>query len=225
MASEYYKWKYRDIKPDVPRHYTKRQRAANWWHYHRWWLLAGAVVLIAAVDIAVHALGIGRVNPDYQVAYVASTPLPDETIAALQDALSRLGTDCNGDGRVVFRINSYVDMADAADNDQPRYAYVANVKLLADLEGLESYFFICDDPETLHANYDILARADGTIAGPTDTPDARRWESCPTLAALDINQDDLSGKFLARRGFWENRICKHKPECDALWNALTEDSE
>lgn len=225
MASEYYKWKYRNVKPDAPIHYTKRQRAANWWHYHRWWLLFGAVLLVAAVDIAVQALGIGRVNPDYQAAYVASAPLPDGTVAALESTLSRLGTDCNGDGRVIFRINSYVDMADAADNDQPRYAYAANVKLLADLEALESYFFICDDPETLHANYDILARFDGAIAGPADAPDARRWENCPVLTSLDVNQDDLSGMYLARRGFWENRVCEHKPECDALWNALTEDSK
>ena len=47
MASEYLKWKYRDVKPDAPAQYTKRQRAANWWHYHRWWLLAGAALLVA----------------------------------------------------------------------------------------------------------------------------------------------------------------------------------
>lgn len=225
MASEYLKWKYRDVKPDAPAQYTKRQRAANWWHYHRWWLLAGAALLVALADIAVQALGIGRVEPDYQLAYVASAPLSDADAAALEQALVPLGTDCNGDGRVVFRVNQYVDMADSADGDQPRYAYAANVRLLADLEALESYFFICDAPETLHTNYDILARADGAIAGPADAPDARPWERCPALAALDVPQDDFAGLYLARRGFWKDRVCKHKAECDTLWRALTEDSQ
>ena len=51
------------------------------------------------------------------------------------------------------------------DSDQPGYAYAASVRLMADLEACESYYFFCDDPETLHENYDILANADGKIAG------------------------------------------------------------
>ena len=53
MASEYLKWKYRDIKPDQPVEHTKKQKAANWWHYHRWWLLAGVVLLPRVAGVAV----------------------------------------------------------------------------------------------------------------------------------------------------------------------------
>lgn len=222
MASEYLKWKYRDVKPDEPVQYTKKQKAANWWRYHRWWLLAGAALLIALADIGINALGIGKVAPDYQLAYVASAPLSDGTVAALEKTLAALGEDCNGDGRGVFKVNSYVDMAASPDNDQPGYAYAANVRLMADLEASESYFFICDAPETLHANYDILANADGDIAGAGEAVDARPWESLPALAALDVDQSEMAGLYLARRGFWGDRVCKHKAQCDALWDAMTE---
>lgn len=222
MASEYLKWKYRDVKPDAPVRLTKQQRAANWWHYHKWWLLAGIVLAAALADIGWHALGIGAVKPDYQLAYVASAPLEDEAMAALEAALAELGGDPNGDGRTVCQVNAYVDMAASADRDQPGYAYAANVKLMADLEGCESYFFICDDPETLHANYDILAAADGAIAEAGKAVDYRAWESLPALAGLDVNQEELTGLYLARRGFWQDRVCKHKDGCDALWDALTE---
>ena len=222
MASEYLKWKYRDVKPDAPIERTKKQKAANWWHYHKWWLLVGAILLVAGADILTNALGIGKSAPDYQLAYVASAPLSDETVVALETAFSELGEDLNGDGRVVFRINPYVDMAASKERDQPGYAYAASVKLMADLEACESYFFLCDNPETLHANYDILARSDGTIAGANEPVDAHVWESLPMLAGLDMNQEELAGLYFARRGFWQERVCKHKDGCDALWNALTE---
>ena len=217
MASEYLKWKYRNVKPDAPLELTKRQRAANWWHYHRWWLLAGAALLIAAGDILWHALGIGAVKPDYQLAYVASAPLSDKTVAALEMAFAELGADCNGDGRVVFRVNPYVSMDIAQDSDAARYTAAAKVKLMADLESCESYFFICDDPETLHDAYDVLARQDGEIAGPSDTVAA-----FPVLDILAADHPELSGLYMARRGFWQDRICKYKQQCDALWGKLTE---
>ena len=219
MASEYLKWKYRNVKPDAPIERTKKQKAVNWWHYHKWWLLAGGLLLVALVDIGYSALGIGRVEPDYQLACVVSTPLSDDALTALENRLTALGEDCNGDGRVVFRINAYVDMADSPDGDQPGYAYAASVKLMADLESCESYFFICDDPETLHANYDILARADGEIAGPSDALDCHL-----ALEVLAADHPELQGLYLARRGFWQDRVCKHREQCDALWIKLTEGS-
>ena len=225
MASEYLKWKYRDVKPDAPRALTRRQRAANWWHYHRWWLLAGALAALALADIGRDVLGIGAVRPDYQLACVVSAPLGDGTLAALERALAACGEDCNGDGRVVFRVHPYVDMAASGDSDAARYAAAAKVKLMADMEACESYFFLCDDAEALHANYDILARPDGAIAGVGDPLGAHRWADCPALAALAVDPAELSGLTFARRGFWQDRTCAYREQCDALWDKLTEGAE
>lgn len=225
MASEYLKWKYQDVRPDAPPQRTKKQRAANWWHYHKWWLLAGAALLIAAGDILWNALGIGAVKPDYQLAYVASAPLSDETLAALERAFAALGEDCNGDGRVVFRVNSYVRMDTAQDSDAAQYTAAAKVRLMADMEACESYFFICDAPETLHENYDILANASGDIAGPDEALGCFAWETCPKLMALAVDQQEMTGLYFARRGFWQDRTCGHREQCDALWERLTEGAE
>ena len=46
MASEYLKWKYRDVKPDAPLVLTPKEKRANWWHYHKWTLLSGVVVAV-----------------------------------------------------------------------------------------------------------------------------------------------------------------------------------
>ena len=225
MASEYLKWKFRDVKPDVQTPRTPKQKIANWWQYHKWWLLVGAALLIALIDIGRNALGIGVVKPDYQMAYVASVPLNDAVVAALQDALTQWGEDCNGDGRVTFAIHSYVDMATAQDSDAARYAAAAKIKLMADMEGCESYFFLCDDPEALHANYEILARSDGGIAEASDAIDCHAWEACPILRGLEVDSSALNGLFFARRGFWQDHTCKYRPQCDALWEKLTEGAE
>ena len=217
MASEYLKWKYRDVKPDVPAERTRKQEAANWWHYHKWPLLVAALLLVAAVDIGYHALGFGTVAPDYQVACVVSAPLSDDALAALENRLAALGEDCNGDGRVTVQAHAYVDMAVSQDSDAARYAAAAKIKLMADLEACESYFFICDDPETLHGAYEVLARRDGEIAEPDDELDYY-----PALEVLAADHPELSGLYLARRGFWQDRVCKYREACDALWDKLIE---
>lgn len=86
MASEYLKWKYRDVEPERPVELTKKQRRQNWWHYHKWHVLAGAVLVLAAASWAWNALT--QVYPDYQIAYVGSSPLPEEDTAAWEARLA-----------------------------------------------------------------------------------------------------------------------------------------
>ena len=161
-------------------------------------------------------------RPDYQLAYVASAPLEADALATLENALSAYGEDCNGDGRVVFQVNAYVDMSISQDSDAAQYTAAAKVKLMADMENRESYFFILDDPETFHNNYQTLAAPDGSLAEYADEACWFAWVSCPVLAALDADQSSFSNLYFARRGFWEDRVCKNKEQCDALWDALTE---
>ena len=37
-----------DLKPDEPIEYTKKQKAANWWHYN-WKIVAVIAVVVAVV--------------------------------------------------------------------------------------------------------------------------------------------------------------------------------
>lgn len=190
MASEYLKWKYRDVKPEKTVELTKQQRRRNWWHYHKWHVLIGGVLVLIAMDWAWSALT--QVHPDYQIAYVGAAPLDQEDAAAWEARLSALGSDCNGDGNVVVQMNQYLTV-----QEDTMYTAAANVKLLADLDARESYFFLLEDPEKFQADYEILQED---------------W--------LPVE----NGLYLARRGFWEDRTAEHMEECDALWERLVEEA-
>ena len=192
MASEYLKWKYRDVQPDAPVELTKKQRRRNWWHYHKWHVGLGVLAVAIAGNLAWHALT--QVHPDCQIAYVGAYPLSEEEAAAWEDRLSALGSDCNGDGRVVVRLNQYPTGGSGGDL---MYAAASNVKLMADLDACESYFFLLEDPEGFQADYEVL-----------------QGDWFPVE----------NGLFLARREFWEDRTVRYMDECGALWAALREEA-
>lgn len=140
MASEYLKWKYRDVQPDAPVERTKKQRRQNWWHYHKWHVGIGVLAAAIAGNLAWHVLT--QVHPDYQIAYVGTYPLSKEEAAAWEDRLSALGTDCSGDGRVVVQLNQYPTGGNGGD---PMYAAASSVKLITQCfvvfaKGLLKYF-------------------------------------------------------------------------------------
>ncbi len=192
MASEYLKWKYRDVRPDKPVELTKKQRRQNWWHYHKWYVALGAAAVLIAASLVWHA--VTQVHPDYQIAYVGAYPLPEEEAAAWVERLSALGADCDGDGKVVVQLNQYPT---GGSGEDAMYAAASNVKLMADFDSCESYFFLLEDPEAFQENYDILQED---------------W-----FPAED-------GLFLARRVFWEDRTARHMEACGALWEALTKEA-
>lgn len=240
MASEYLKWKYRDVRPDKPVELTPKQKRLNWWHYHKWHVVLGVTVVAVAVYLLTRALGFWEVKADYQVAYVGSAALPEDTVNALETALAELGTDCSGDGRVVVRLNQYV-MGDSA-GDGAMYAYAGGAMLMADLNSCDSYFFLLEDPEAFQKNYQVLRRLDGTLPGDTDRDYEScwlLWEDCPVLRNLSLgeyaenllgqelrgdSQELLSGLSVARRGFWTDKTSPYSGGCDALWDIMTKGS-
>ena len=237
MASEYLKWKYRDVKPDEkPAPLTPAEKRANWWHYNKWLVLGALVLALALGDILWHVLGIGVVKPDYEIAYVGAAPLPEDTAAALQAALAGLGSDCNGDGKTVVQLNQYVSGGeDAAD-----YAYASVTRLMGDMDQCESYFFLLDDAEKFQRDYQLLRLLDGRLpdeAGAAGGAFALRWTDCPALTGLDLgtytqtvlgeevtgdSQERMGGLYIARRGFWTEKTCAYPDACDGLWETLTE---
>ncbi len=228
MASEYLKWKYRDVQPNVPRKLMPEERRANWWHYHKWHVAAAAALLLVLGDLGLHAWNARRNAPDYQVAYVAEAPLPEQTVTALEEALSELAG-----GKV--KLNQYLT---GQKGDAALYASASAVQLMADLESRESCLFLLDSPETFQTDYRVLRNLDGSL--PEDGEEKAfclPWSDCPVLTALPLgtyseavlgrevtgdSQALFSGLYLARRGFWDDRICKDPEGCDRLWEILTE---
>ena len=129
--------------------------------------------------------------------YCRSKQVPYEMLrlddaAAWETRLAALGADCDGDGRVTVRLNQY-----PSGSEDAMYTAASNVKLTADLDARESYFFLLEDPEQFQADYELL-RSD--------------W----------FPVED--GLYLARREFWEDRTAEHMEKCDDLWARLLKEA-
>ena len=236
MASEYLKKKYKDVKPDVKRELTPAEKRKNWWHYHKWHIAVGAVLAGIGINILCHALGVGQIRPDYQIAYVGENALPDDTAAAIEAGFAALGEDLNGDGSIVVQLVQYA----STGGTDAEMAISAEVTLMADIMNRDSYFFLLEDPAEFQVKYRSLRRLDGSLPEEGDySADGTylAWGDCPALANVELggysyeaagktvtgSGDELAaGLSIARRGFWTGEACKYPEGCDALWDKLTE---
>ena len=225
MASEYLRRKYQDVKPyEPPPPLTGRARAENWFHYHKWWLVAGAVLLAIVGSMVWNILGIGQVRPDYRFAYIGDSEMPEDQAAALSDALATLGEDVNGDGRVKVELRQYAMDRGGDAETAMYYGYAADVVLMADLTEAESYFFLVEDPAGVQLSYQIFANDDGTPPADSDyeaMDKVYRWSDCPVLAGLDADQEALSGLYIGRRCFYDEKQAQAQGANDALWAVIT----
>lgn len=228
--------------PEPPREYTKQEKAANWWHYHWMWVVIGIVAAVFVVWIIKDT--VFRTRPDVQVAYVGKSSLPNDTVTALQDALTPFCKDENGDGKVVVQVDSYTIDFSADDSSTDAYYQMAGVtRLTAELSGSgKTYIFLLEDPEGFERETGALQYLDGTVDDDPDTanPDwhemVYRWTDCPVLTGLDLgdysgytlmddltgtNQSVLEGLYVARRGVWDEKQAAAFTDAADLWDTLT----
>ena len=199
-------------------------------------MVIGVVLAGIGISLVCRALGVGQTRPDYQIAYVGESFLPDDTAAAIEATFAALGEDLNGDGKVTVHLNQYP----TSGGGDAGVAVSSEVTLMADILDQMSYFFLLEDPAWFQANYRSLRRLDGTLPGEGDySADGTYlvWDDCPALANAELggysyqvmgqtvtgSSDELaSGLSLARRGFWTEDTCKYPEGCDALWDRLME---
>lgn len=241
--SDYKEWLGKDVQPEqAPQKLTGAAYWKNWWHYH--WAIVVAVVAVVAIllRLLLGALGVGQVEPDYQIAYVGSTELPTQTVEALTDAIAALGKDENGDGEVVVKVNQYITPDTEQNEDAAMEQYASTIQLTADLADGDSYFWLVESPDTFQQRYQALANLDGSSPADGDLTamdKVYRWADCPVLASLDLgdyeenllgqivtgaNQDLLADLYFGRRCFYseEEEAAKSSEGFAALWDTLTE---
>lgn len=234
MASEYLKWLARNEKPEPKRELTPKEKWNNWWDYHKWHVVI-AILAVLFVVLVIRDIVSSRSNePDYQVAYIGSVYLPDDTAAALSSALSELGADLNGDGQVKVQINQYPIFSENIDYS---IGMAAKVHMTADSE---SFFFLMEDPAQFQEQYGVLSHPDGTLPEEDAAPSQDLWLSwseCPVLTRLSLgsytidsvedpvtgdSQELLSTLYIGRRGFEENAKFKNLEGCTVLWQKMIE---
>lgn len=223
----------------IMREYTKKEKLQNWLYYNKWWLVVGAVIIWAAGSMLWNVLGIGKVKPDYRIAYVGSVRLPDSTVEAVENALASFGTDVNGDGRVAVELTQHIT-GNESNMENMMYGYASEVTVLADLTEGESTFFLLENPVDFQLTFQILAHLDGSMPAEDDFEALDKvylWDNCPALASLDLgsyedsyldltetgeNQELLSGLYLGRRYFYIPDQQKNPEADNAFWLAITE---
>lgn len=209
----------------------------NWWHYYKWYVICGIILLGIACDLMGNAMGLWKKSPDFQIAYVGSLALPQDTISALEEAFASLGDfsdlnlDFNGDGKVTVQINQYIIEHPYADVDAVFYDTVSEITLTGDISDCESYFFLMDDPERFQREYQVLADPDGNCPDDTDySVDGKAflWSDCPALSEITTlaetkaagSQAILSGLYIGRRCFYNDARAKHTDKCSELWSCI-----
>lgn len=228
--------------PAPPREYTKKEKAANWWHYH--WMLVAVIAALVVLAVWIIKDTVFQTRPDVQVAYVGTHDLPVDTVSALEEALTPYCTDLNGDGKVVVQVTTYTVDFDAENESTDAYYQMAGVtRLSAELSsGGKTYIFLLEDPAGFEKETGALQYLDGTVPDDpeTATPDWRemvyRWTDCPVLAGMDLGDytgytmmDDVTGTnqsvlgtlYVGRRGVWDEKQVETYAGCAELWDTLT----
>ncbi len=221
------------------REYTRWEKLANWFYYHKLLLAVGVLILTVTGSMIWNVLGIGQLHPDYRIAYVGRLKLPDDCVEALERELAALAEDCNGDGTVTVVVTQYVTTSDD-DLENQMYSYGAQVTMLADITEAESHFFLLEDPVDFQLSYQILANLDGSIPAEDDFEAMNkvyRWADCPALASLELGtyedsylditetgeiQNLLEDLYLGRRYFYDPGQQKNPEADNELWLAMTE---
>ena len=177
MASEYLKWKYKDVKPDEKPVYTKKELRRNWWDYNLIWVIVGIVGALILFFIIKDMFF--RTKPDYEVALIAANAPEEETQDALKARIAELGEDLNGDGKVAVELYIYdVDFSDPDEDysDMERREAVMT-RLTVDLTSGDVFLILVDQPEAFQARFGILSYLDGTA------PDAEELGQSATVIA------------------------------------------
>lgn len=214
-------------------------RFKNWWYYHKWYVICGGILLWILINVIGSALGLWEKEPDLKIAYVGSTPLPEDTVAALEQSFAQLAGDLNQDKEAIVQINQYITGDPESDPETAISSYSSEVRLMADISACESYFFLTDDPDTLQQSFQILANPDGSCPDETDYSAEGKtvlWSDCPALSEMDLgsyafvvagtettgdSQELLSRLRLGRRCFYSEKVVDSISQCEELWNKIT----
>lgn len=229
-----------ETTPEETEKEKKRKKWKNWWYYYKWYVICGIILLGITGSLVGRALGFGVKAPDFQIAYIGKTILPDETVKALELAFASIASDFNGDGEIIVQINQYIDgtSQSGTDAETAYYEYASEISLIGDISDCESYFFLMDSPDQFQKEFQLLAAADGSCPDSADYSTADKvilWNSCPALAQMELgtystvilgetisgnNQELLSGLYLGRRCFFTDKLTANASKCSELWDLL-----
>lgn len=120
-----------------------KKRLQNWWWYNKTYALIG-LLAAAALTYMLWPAPKGT-PPDYHIALVSTNAYSQEELNVMEQLFTALGTDQNGDGKVLVQLHWYrVDLADPSPNaGSDNYQKIASLD--ADLVGNVSGLLLLQD--------------------------------------------------------------------------------
>lgn len=229
-------------EPEEPVSHSKLKKWGNWWYYYKWYVVCGILVLGIIIHVAGDALGLWTKSPDFQIAYIGKTLLPEDTVLSLEQAFASVASDFNHDGEIIVRINQYVDGMENADVDSAYYEYASEITLIGDISNCDSYFFLMEDPNLFQRDYQLLAAPDGSCPDSLDYSTEGRiisWADCSAFSEMELgsysatvlgetvsgsNQELLSRLYIGRRCFFTDKVTDYASQCSEVWDILYKNS-
>lgn len=95
---------------------TRKDKFKNWWHYSRFIVLAVVIIIIIVVALVVSVRN--KQKPDYKVLLMTHEQYPDALVQAMEEFLTTVADDRDGDGTVEVELNNYVLFMDTEHNGQ-----------------------------------------------------------------------------------------------------------
>ena len=133
--------------PESKKEYTKQEKAANWWYYHK--LYVGiAVITVGGQRVFQGRYRISRQVAAAHIANAVVRPHPGNNIVH-HPHHQHHGDDRNGDGKVVVELVQYNLDFDSESENTDAYTQMADVtRLSADLSSEDGpYIFIMQDTD------------------------------------------------------------------------------
>lgn len=186
MPSEYQEWIARDVKREAPKELTKKEKRANWWHYHWYHVALGLAAVLIVGSVVASAVRNLRNQPDCRIAYIGTTLLPEDTVAALETQLAPLIGDVDGNGKTIVQIQQYaVDPEDTIANPYQQMTLVTH------MSANENFLYLLQDPAAFQEQFGLLTYGDGTR--PEEGAEAQAplwyaWQDCKALAELPLGE-------------------------------------
>ena len=117
---------------------TPKSRWEDFWYHHKWKVLGIAAAVVIVTVLLVQSLT--RVKPDYLICMVTQKTVAPSVVEQLQEELSALATDVNGDGKVTVTIQSL----DISANQSTQMQTVNHQSILGHLAARDVHLFIFD---------------------------------------------------------------------------------
>ncbi len=225
MASEYYKWKYRNEQHRETPEYTAEERRKNWWYYNKWNVIFGIIAAILLIDLFRTATGMKTEKPDCMIAFITERTLDQETIEQFENELAVYADDYNGDGKTLIKIRQYLMPENPTAEEQIYASYASEITLVSDIEECSSFLFIMKDPEAFQKAFAVLSYPDGSL--PEETVSgldcAAAWKDLPVFGKMDIDpelREILKDCYIGRRGFWTEKTTANAEQCAEFFHTL-----